>query len=183
MSGETFSIPRTGSVKSLCSEGEADFGANQHEASSPAVPVRKVGQLRVSASSPAMMQLLLPSKNEVATGQGNSERFAPTEAVLPHPELEATDHNLATASSADTQTPGSPNSDSRSSKGATSPVRVPRGGNGDAVEGEAANAPHAHNAAEQLLEGVAPADERRREWIANVQKKFGADPHYHVRNR
>ena len=35
--------------------------------------------------------------------------------------------------------------------------------------------------AEQLLEDVAPADEGRREWIANVQKKFGADPHYHVR--
>ena len=35
-------------------------------------------------------------------------------------------------------------------------------------------------AAEQLLGDVAPADERRREWIVNVQKKFGADPHYHV---
>jgi len=53
---------------------------------------------------------------------------------------------------------------------------VPRG-NAEQTQVEAAEDP---GAAEHLLEDVAPADDRRREWIANVQKKFGADPHYHA---
>lgn len=57
-------------------------------------------------------------------------------------------------------------------------MRVPR--SNAAAQDEEVVADEDDSAAEQLLEDVAPADERRREWIANVQKKFGADPHYHA---
>lgn len=92
-------------------------------------------------------------------------------------------HSPRVASGAETQTPGSPISDSRSSRGTTSPVRVPRGGDGGQQTEDVKKIVGEQDdqcAAEQLLEDVAPADGRRGEWIANVQKKFGADPHYHA---
>ena len=145
---------------------------------SPSAPVRKMGQLKTCSSSPAVLQLLF--KGDSAPLQdhcGDKARDWGKRSLTCETDV-ARANSPTLASRADTHTPSSPNSDTKSSK-TTSPVRVPRS-NATAQE-EALAEDHNDGAAEQLLEDVAPADERRREWIANVQKKFGADPHYHVR--
>jgi len=178
LSQETFSFPRSGSVNSMGSVNSVDVLPT--EMHSPAVPTRK-GTLKSSMSSPAILQLLLSVKgeNSMMSHADCHDKADTSNHQSPRTTEAAAAGSPTLASGADTQTPSSPNSDSKSSKGTTttSPVRVPRG-NAEQTQVEAAA--EDPGAAEHLLEDVAPADDRRREWIANVQKKFGADPHYHA---
>ena len=163
LSHETFSFPRSSSGRSLgsdCGDGGLVRGMP-----SPSSPVRKIGKMRVSLSSPAIL-----------SGACDSV-ITPTDKLAERvQEMLAPDQD---AWSLDTQPPGSPNSDSKSVRCTTSPVRINRG-DAHRSEADVLEETECETAAEQLLGDVAPADERRREWIANVQKKFGADPHYHV---
>ena len=172
LSHETFSFPRSSSGRSLGSD--SGDGGLVRGMPSPSSPVRKIGKLRVSLSSPA---ILSGTSDSVITP---TDKLAERVQEMLAPDQDA----LAVASSspasgADTQPPGSPNSDSKSVRCTTSPVRINRG-DAHRSEADVLEEAECETAAEQLLGDVAPADERRREWIANVQKKFGADPHYHV---
>ena len=175
---DTFSIPRSSSAKSWGSDGVESETPTPTPMPSPSAPVRKTGQLKASSSSPAVLQLLFKGESAPLQDQCVDKAGDWGKRSLTCETDVARANSPTLASRADTHTPGSPNSDTKSSK-TTSPVRVPRS-NATAQE-EALAEDHNDGAAEQLLEDVAPADERRREWIANVQKKFGADPHYHVR--
>ena len=178
---DTFSIPRSCSAKSFGSDATMDSESCMpaREMPSPSAPQRRLGQLKASMSSPAVMQLLLKGDSASFQDQSGDKSGDVNRRILACETDTARANSPTLASRADTQTPGSPNSDTKSSK-TTSPVRVPR--SNAAAQDEEVVADEDDSAAEQLLEDVAPADERRREWIANVQKKFGADPHYHVRD-
>jgi len=184
LSQETFSFPRAGSVNSMGSFGSnSSLDALPAEMHSPSVLTRK-GALKSSMSSPAILQLLLSVKGENGV-MAHSDSIDKEDDSSAHQSPRANDApavrgQFARAPGADAQAPGSPNSDSKSSKSTTttSPVRVPRG----SAEANQVEAAEDAGAAKHLLEVLAPADARRSEWIANIQKKFGADPHYHVRS-
>ena len=191
LSHETFTMLRTGGSfqhhRCGSSSSSNSVDASSMQAMSPSAPRRRFGQLRPSTSSPAIMQALLVAKVETPGGQVASPCILKRQQSVTD---QVTDQLTAMVSAAaETSNPGSPSSDTKSSsKGTSSPVRVPRGHAlpGDDVQdpGDQAHAAYEAaedmDAAEQLLGDVAPANVRRREWIQDVQKRFGTDPHYHA---
>ena len=192
LSHETFTMLRTGGSFQHNRCGSSSSSSNSVDASSmqamsPSAPRRRFGQLRPSTSSPAIMQALLVAKVETPGGQVASPCILKRQQSVTD---QVTDQLTAMVSAAaETSNPGSPSSDTKSSsKGTSSPVRVPRGHAlpGDDVQdpGDQVHAAYEAaedmDAAEQLLGDVAPANVRRREWIQDVQKRFGTDPHYHA---
>jgi len=181
LSHETFSFEKTASAGFLCgsprsmgsSSSIESFSSSARELASPPVPVRKLARLKESSSSPAILQQfqrVLSIKMDGAMCDDRPGGGLDAAAAAQSPEV---------VSAAETQTPDSPSSDSKSCRGTSSPMRVPRGVPEDLAQDGAPATDE--TAAEHLLQDVAPADIRRKEWIASVQKKFGADPHYHVR--
>jgi hypothetical protein len=182
LSHETFSFPRTVSAGYLCgspgsmgSNGSIDTFPASRDLASPVVPTRRIARLKESSSSPAILQQfqkVLSLKVEGSEDKAAAVHHSPMSAN------EAAANSPEVVSAAETQAPDSPSSDSKSFRGTSSPMRVPRGQAEDATIGAVAVGDE--TAAQRLLQDVALQDDRRKEWIANVQKKFGADPHYHV---
>lgn len=180
LSHETFSFERTASAGYLCgspgSMGSASsmdsFSSSARELASPPAPVRMLARLKESSSSPAILQQFQKVLSIKMDGTISDDRPG---AGL---DAAAAAQSLEVVSAAETQSPDSPSSDSKSCRGTSSPMRVPRGLPEDLAE--VVQAPQDDGAAEHLLQDLAPADVRRKEWIASVQKKFGADPHYHA---
>jgi len=188
LSQETFTFPRSGShtpchflSPKTASGSPTRMGCTGFAVPpSPVPPNRRVGQLRSSTSSPALLQQS-PGTDESAQGKGEKAKAS----ILRRDSdssINAADHGMANASSADSHMQASPRSDSKSSRGTTSPVWVPRLNFLGQVKltSEASSLDADVHAAERLFGDIAPENERRLEWIASVQKKFGADPHYHA---
>ena len=157
------------------SNGSIDTFPASHDLASPVPPTRRTARLKESSSSPAIMQQFQKVLSLKVEG---SEDKAAAVHHSPISESEAAANSPEVVSAAETQAPDSPSSDSKSFRGTSSPMRVPRGQAEDVTIGCVAAGDE--SAAQRLLQDVALEDDRRKEWIANVQKKFGADPHYHV---